>query len=70
MKTLYAVVIGRKGRHTRYITAHHLHSNAVSSEYPLAIYTKYKAARKAKNLILAEVGHKDVYVMRIKVQLN
>lgn len=61
---LYAIVIGDRKKDQRYIAFHHLPSNAITSEYPLAIYENYQTARKARHKILKEINHKDVYIKR------
>ena len=60
---IYAIMIGRKDRNLRYICSHHLPSNAITSECPLAIYEDYQIAKKARKIILSECGHKDVYII-------
>lgn len=65
---LYAVVIGDKNQHSRYITTCPF-SNAIvpASEQPLAVYLKYSRAQKARKLILEEVQHKAVHIVRFDI---
>lgn len=65
-KVLYAIVIGRKHKHTRYITTCPFidTSNFTSSEMPLAVYQDYSRARAARQTVLRLSGHKDVYIVR------
>ncbi len=60
---IYAIVIGRKGQHSRYISFHHFPSSGVSSEQPLAIYEDYQTAMKVRKIILKECMHKDVHII-------
>lgn len=60
---LYAVIIGRKSRHKQYVAL----DPFLNDGRTLAIYDDYKRAREAKAETLAEVNHKDVYLIRFVV---
>ncbi len=54
---LWAVVIGKKGRHRRYIE---------SSDNHLSVYERREEARARRKDVLEWCRHKDVYVVWLK----
>ena len=61
---LYAVVIGKKGKHTRYVAYSPYFS---CDKKALAVYEKMSHAKLAKQRTLDECGHTDVCVIRFIV---
>lgn len=68
MKTLWAVIIGRKKINTRYI-AYEPFSDGDNKNGRLAIYECKKRAEEAKEKILNHCGHKDIFVICLPVSL-
>jgi len=61
--TLYAVVIGRKGRNMQTILFHPSKTGKITARTPLAVYEERQTARAVRHEILAECDHKEVYVV-------
>ena len=61
-QTLYAVVIGRKDKHTRYV-AYEPFSAGDNQNGRLAVYKTMGHAREAKKEVLKTCGHKDVFII-------
>jgi len=60
---LWAVVIGRKGRHTRYV-AQFISRQFLIPLPLLHVYERRKDAREVRKQLLENFGDKDVYVVR------
>ena len=63
---IYAVVVGRKHVNRRYIAYSPIckDQTATAGDKCLSIFTDYQQARKARKVILADCGHKDVCIVR------
>jgi len=61
---LYAVVIGRKHKHSRYVACEpFVRCDFPAGDCPIAAYPNMKRAKEAKKEILKSCDQKDVYVV-------
>ncbi len=61
---LYAVVVGKKRVNKRYVAFHpQFERHLVGLITPLAVFDNKKNAQKAKQKILDDCGHTDIYVI-------